>query len=180
MLPTDGGAAVTYVALGDSTVEGIGASADHANYVSRLHARLRERYPRASLANLGVGGATSEDVVAAQVDRAVALRPQLVTLSVGPNDITSGVPVRMYAQNLETILGRLVAETEAVIVVNLLPDLAITPRFRGREMGPVVGRLSRRVQRRADTVGEAPRRCRGGSVRGEPPRSTAPSRAGGG
>jgi lysophospholipase L1-like esterase len=142
MLPTDGGAAVTYVALGDSTVEGIGASADHANYVSRLHARLRERYPRASLANLGVGGATSEDVVAAQVDRAVALRPQLVTLSVGPNDITSGVPVRMYAQNLETILGRLVAETEAVIVVNLLPDLAITPRFRGREMGPVVGRLS--------------------------------------
>jgi hypothetical protein len=42
MLPVDAGAEVMYVALGDSTVEGIGASAPSRNYVSRIHARLRE------------------------------------------------------------------------------------------------------------------------------------------
>ena len=46
-LPADQGAEVVYVALGDSTVEGIGASSNDANYVSRVHARLRTHYPRA-------------------------------------------------------------------------------------------------------------------------------------
>jgi acyl-CoA thioesterase I len=142
MLPADPNAEVVYVALGDSTVQGIGASSREANYVSRLHVRLRERYPNARVENLGVGGATSHDVVEAQLERAVALRPHLVTLSVGPNDITSRVSVKTYAENMEKILGRLADETSAVIVVNLLPDLAVTPRFRRRELAAIVGRLS--------------------------------------
>jgi lysophospholipase L1-like esterase len=142
MLPADPSADVVYVALGDSTVEGIGASSRDTNYVSRLHARLRERYPKARVVNLGVGGATSRDVANRQLERAVGLKPQLLTLSVGPNDITSRVSVKTYADNMETILGRLAKETDAVIVVNLLPDLAVTPRFRRREIASVVGRLS--------------------------------------
>ena len=125
----DCGAPVHYVALGDSTVEGVGASGPDLNYVSRLHARLRARYPNARMTNLGVGGATSADVIAAQLERAIKLRPDVVTLSIGPNDITRGIPVALYEQNLEGILGRLRRETAALIVVNLLPDLAVTPRF---------------------------------------------------
>ena len=41
------------------------------------------------------------------------------------------MPVREYERNVETILGRLTRETSAVVVVNLLPDLAVTPRFHG-------------------------------------------------
>jgi lysophospholipase L1-like esterase len=139
-LPADRNADVLYVALGDSTVEGVGASRPELNYVSRLYARLRETYRQARLENLGVGGATSVDVLARQLDRAVALDPDLVTLSVGPNDITERMPVADYARNVDTILGRLVANTHAVIVVNLLPDLAVTPRFRGHEAEALVGR----------------------------------------
>jgi acyl-CoA thioesterase I len=141
-LPADRNADLLYVALGDSTVEGIGASSPAANYVSRLHARLRERYPRARMTNLGVGGATSLDVLDEQLARAVALQPHLVTLSIGPNDITAKVPVEVYAENLDRILARLASDTRALVVVNLLPDLSVTPRFRGREAAPVVGRLS--------------------------------------
>jgi acyl-CoA thioesterase-1 len=141
-LPADRNADLLYVALGDSTVEGIGASSPAANYVSRLHARLRERYPRARMTNLGVGGATSLDVLDEQLARAVALQPHLVTLSIGPNDITAKVPVQVYAENLDRILARLASDTRALVVVNLLPDLSVTPRFRGREAAPVVGRLS--------------------------------------
>src|SRR2546428_4389215 len=97
-------AAVHYVALGDSTVEGVGASHADLNYVSRLHARLRAIYPNARMTNLGVGGATSADVVTKQLARAIAIQPALVTLSIGPNDITRGVSVGRYEENLDTVL----------------------------------------------------------------------------
>ena len=132
-LPLDHGAPVLYVALGDSTVEGIGATSPSANYVSRLHARLRAVYPRADVVNLGLGGATSADVIADQLERAVLLRPHLVTLSIGPNDVTGRVPVQEYERNVDAIFRRLTQETGAVVVANLLPDLAATPRFRARE-----------------------------------------------
>jgi len=131
-----------YVALGDSTVEGVGATARELNYVSRLHARLRARYPASELANLGVAGATSADVVRGQLDAAIARAPHLVTLSIGPNDITQRVPVEAYERNLETIFGRLRGGTDAVIVASLLPDLGITPRFRDTPERDDVARAS--------------------------------------
>lgn len=135
-------APIHYVALGDSTVEGVGASRPDFNYVSRLHARLRARYPNARVTNLGVGGATSSDVLARQLERAIKRHPDLVTLSIGPNDITAGVPVAQYEHNLDVILGRLRRETTALIVVNLLPDLAVTPRF---AHGPQLDVVSRQT-----------------------------------
>ncbi|HEV8615227.1 MAG TPA: SGNH/GDSL hydrolase family protein [Methylomirabilota bacterium] len=141
-LPADRNAEVHYVAVGDSTVEGVGASSPELTYVARLGARLREVYPRAVTTNLGVGGATSADVLRRQLDRAVALRPALVTMSIGPNDITTGVRVERYERNVEAILRRLDADTTALVVVNLLPDLAITPRFRGKEKEALVGGLT--------------------------------------
>ena len=139
-LPADRSAAVLYVALGDSTVEGVGATSPDRNYVSRLHERLRAVYPSARVVNLGAGGATSADVLLRQLDRAIGLRPHLVTLSIGPNDITTRVPVATYEMNLETILGRLRYETSAVAVVNLIPDLAVTPRFSRSRLREAVGR----------------------------------------
>ena len=139
-LPADRSAAVLYVALGDSTVEGVGATSPDRNYVSRLHERLRAVYPSARVVNLGAGGATSADVLLRQLDRAIGLRPHLVTLSIGPNDITTRVPVATYEMNLETILGRLRYETSAVAVVNLIPDLAVTPHFSRSRLREAVGR----------------------------------------
>ena len=130
---------IHYVALGDSTVEGIGASHSNLNYVSRLHARLRARYPNATVTNLGVGGATSRDVMTRQLDRAIKRRPDLITLSIGPNDITRGIPVAQYQQHMNVILGRLRRETTALIVMNLLPDLTVTPRFATGPRTAVVG-----------------------------------------
>ena len=141
-LPRDHKVSMLYVALGDSTVEGIGATSPATNYVTRLFTRLRVVYPRAGVINLGVSGATSADVVNDQLDRAILMRPKLVTLSVGPNDITGHVPVAEYEANVDTIFRRLVGEIGAVVVVNLLPDMAVTPRFRGREGEREVAKLT--------------------------------------
>ena len=139
-LPKNGTAGLTYVAIGDSTVHGVGANVPERNYVSRLYERLRSVYPEVRMVNLGVGGATGADVVNGQLGRAVALRPDLVTLSIGPNDITKGRDVAEYERDIEMILRTLLGETVAVIVVNLIPDLTVTPRFRGREEAAEVGK----------------------------------------
>jgi len=138
--PDNCNAPIYYVALGDSTVEGVGASKQTLNYVSRLHARLLARYPNSRLKNLGNGGATSGDVVRRQLDPAIRLQPGLVTLSVGPNDITTGVSVDVYEQHIDIIFSRLRHETAALVVVNLLPDLAVTSRFAGGAQVDLVGR----------------------------------------
>ena len=141
-LPSDRDVPVGYVALGDSTVEGIGATSPDKNYVGRIFARFKGEYPAAKVDNLGVAGATSADVVRLQLPKAVALRPTLVTLSVGPNDITQGRDFDDYERNVDTILGTLARETGAVVVVNTLPDLAVSPIFTAEEK-QVVGALSR-------------------------------------
>ena len=141
-LPRDRDVPVGYVALGDSTVEGIGATSPDKNYVGRIFSRLKEKYPAASVQNLGVAGATSADVARAQLPKAVALRPRLVTLSVGPNDVTQGRSIEEYERHVDTILGTLARETDAVVVVNTLPDLAVSPIFKSEEK-PIVGTLAR-------------------------------------
>lgn len=140
LLPEDRGQAIVYVALGDSTVEGVGATRPETTYVSRLHERLRAVYPGARLANLGVAGATSADVVREQLPRAVELEPRLVTVSVGPNDVTAGIPAKEYERNVDRLLATLARRTRTVIVVSLLPDLAVTPRFSGSAAREAVGR----------------------------------------
>ncbi len=141
-LPRDRDVPIGYVALGDSTVAGVGATRPEKNYVGRIFARLKDRYPAAIVHNLGVAGATSADVTRQQLPKAVALRPTLVTLSVGPNDITRGRDIAEYERNVDEILGTLARETEAVVVVNTLPDMAVSPIFTAQEK-QIVGALAR-------------------------------------
>src|SRR5262249_30336582 len=145
---------VSYVALGDSTVEGVGASAARFNYVSRLYERLRAVSPSARLVNLGVGGATADDVRQRQLPQAVRLRPDLVTLSVGPNDITGKRSLADYTRDIDMILRTLTAQTSDVVVVILIPDLGLTPRFRGEEVEHTV---RQRVLVFNDALGSAAR-----------------------
>jgi acyl-CoA thioesterase-1 len=122
-----------YVALGDSTVYGVGATSPDKSYVGQLYQRLRSAYPRARLVNLGEGGATAADVRTEQLARALTLRPQVVTVSVGPNDITQRRTPQEYEEDIEVILTALSRRTRAVVVVNLIPDITVTPRFRRDE-----------------------------------------------
>ena len=140
-LPGDTEAPLHYVALGDSTVAGVGGSSYWLSYPSRLLKRLQTIYPQARLTNLGMGGALAPDVVEFELDRAVALEPQLTTLSIGPNDVTGGEDLDVYRASLVTIFNRLCIETAAVMVVNTIPDMSLATRFSGAEKQRV-GRLA--------------------------------------
>jgi acyl-CoA thioesterase I len=136
-LPSDRRTPLVYVALGDSTVYGLGASSPSTHYVARLFWQLHSEYPLARLANRGACLATTADVLAHQVPAAIIDRPHLVTLSVGPNDLRQGRAPEDFAGRVEVILERLERDTDAAVILNALPDLALSPRFREPERSMV-------------------------------------------
>ncbi|MCA4135548.1 SGNH/GDSL hydrolase family protein [Arthrobacter sp. M4] len=81
-----------YVALGDSFTEGVGdVDPTRPNGVRGWADRVAEQLCRADdglgYANLAIRGRKLRSIVAEQVDAAVALKPTLVTLYAGANDI---------------------------------------------------------------------------------------------
>jgi|SRR5688572_6014222 len=112
---------ITYVALGDST--GIGVGGVRGGYVPVLFRKLEQVRPGSKLHNYSLSGGTTADV-SRQIEKAVAAKPQLITISVGVNDIRRGVSVERFAANYDEILVRLTSETDATVVISNIPDLS--------------------------------------------------------
>ena len=118
---------IVYVALGDSTGSGVGAT--NGGYVARLFRRLSDARLGSELLNLCVSGATTEDVLRGQLQPGVERSPQLVTLGIGINDIGHGFTIERFAKNYEEILSTLKEKTQAEIVVTNIPDISSAPRI---------------------------------------------------
>jgi lysophospholipase L1-like esterase len=138
---------IVYVALGDSTGAGIGAR--DGGYVVRLFKNIEERRPGSKLNNLCVSGATTADVVRAQLDQAVAMNPDLVTVGIGINDIGHGLTLEQFSRNYEQILSMLKEKTSARIVVTNVPDISSAPAIPGpgrNEYQRKIVQFSRRLE----------------------------------
>lgn len=126
----DGEERVRYVALGDSYTIGTGVT-EAERWPNQVAARIEEL---ALAGNLGVNGYTSAELIADELPQLDALRPELVSLLIGVNDVVQGVPDTEYASNVAVILDGLVARVgpDRVICV-ATPDYTRTPR--GAEYG---------------------------------------------
>jgi lysophospholipase L1-like esterase len=79
---------ILYVAIGDSAAQGIGASVPRNSYVGILADHIRSATGRSvRVVNLSVSGATVALAVADQLPRFAGYEPDLVTVSIGANDI---------------------------------------------------------------------------------------------
>jgi lysophospholipase L1-like esterase len=118
------GARLRYVALGDSYT--IGTSVLEAD---RWPNQLVATLPQLQLvANLGVNGFTSRDLIEIELLRLAGLEPDVVTLLIGVNDVVQGVPASAYEGNVVRILDALVDEVGADrILVVTIPDYTVTP-----------------------------------------------------
>lgn len=79
-----------YVAIGDSTVEGLedpGPDGAYVGWADRLAGHLRSVHPDLTYANLAVRGMTAREVRTHQLDRALDLRPDIAVVVAGVNDV---------------------------------------------------------------------------------------------
>ena len=130
-----GGAPAVYVALGASDAVGVGADVpERDGWAPLVHASL----PRGTqMLNLGISGATLEDVLRDEVPPALDARPKWVTLWPGVNDLRAGVALPVFAGQLDQTLGQLTAPRAdspagpPVVLILNIPDLRRLPAFAG-------------------------------------------------
>ncbi|GAC1602602.1 MAG: SGNH/GDSL hydrolase family protein [Acidimicrobiales bacterium] len=108
-----------WVALGDSTAQGIGASERSHGYVLRVLDRLRaQRHPGWQVVNLSRTGARVADVLGDQLAAMAEIRPaDLVTCAVGANDL---LPTR--GRNLVSSMVQLAESLPAGALLATLPQ----------------------------------------------------------
>ncbi|MGQ0431020.1 MAG: SGNH/GDSL hydrolase family protein [Microthrixaceae bacterium] len=141
------GPALRMVWLGDSTAAGVGASSARLAIPRRVAAELDRPV---ELTNLAVSGARVRDVVDDQLPRLDALRPDVVLVSIGANDVTHLTSRADFRRTYERMLTAI--PDDALIVLLGVPDMGAPTRLaqplraiaglRGRQLDEVVRTLA--------------------------------------
>ncbi|HVE70775.1 MAG TPA: SGNH/GDSL hydrolase family protein [Thermoanaerobaculia bacterium] len=122
------GQPLTYVVMGDSTAAGVGGSYESGIAVST--AKELGRRHIVTMTNVGVSGARMSDVRRLQLPRVTPLRPDLVLLSAGANDVTHLTGIDGMRTDLRAIVTALTeANPDVRIVITGSPDMGSPPRI---------------------------------------------------
>lgn len=147
-----------YVALGDSFTEGIGdpeprSPGGNRGWADRVAEVLAEQTDDFAYANLAVRGKLIRQIVDDQIEPALALHPDLITLSAGGNDvIRPGTDPDAIAALFDTAIARLSVEG-ATIVIFTGVDVGFSPVFRGiRGKVAIYNENLRRIAKRYDCI----------------------------
>jgi len=117
-----------YVAMGDSFTEGFGDSVDgfaKLGVADRLAAALRQSNPYLRYTNLAVVGLTVAEIREQQLEPALRLKPDLVSVVAGANDILTG---RFSATRWEeefALMFEALTQTGAAVITANLPDFPV-------------------------------------------------------
>ncbi len=144
-----------YVALGDSQTEGLWDGNDSdgiAGFADRLASMLDELQSGLQYANLAIRGRRIRDVLDDQLPVAVAMRPDLISVCVGMNDITR--PGTLFGRALADLdlLHERLARSGATVVTTTFPDISrIVPI--GRVLTSRMLRMNQSIAAAADRYG---------------------------
>ena len=129
-----------YVAIGDSFTEGIGdpepgSPGGNRGWADRVAEVLSTGTEDFAYANLAIRGRLLQQILDEQIEPALELKPDLISISAGGNDIIRpGTDPDEIAARFETGLSRLVSDGATVVMFNG-PDIGQTPvlsRVRGK------------------------------------------------
>lgn len=142
-----------YVAIGDSQTEGLWDGDDSGGlrgFADRFAAIVDSHYPGLMYANLAVRGRRIRDLLDDQLPPALAMRPDLITVCIGMNDVTRPGPYFDRAlADLDDLHSKL-ADSGATVATTTFPDLA--------QIVPVGRILASRVTRINEAIAAAAKR----------------------
>jgi len=129
-----------YVAIGDSFTEGIGdpeadSPGGNRGWADRVAEVLGSRKDDFAYANLAIRGRLLNQIAEEQLQPALELKPDLISVSAGGNDIIRpGSDPDEVASRVDELVGKLVSDG-ATVVLFTGPDIGMTPvlnRMRGK------------------------------------------------
>lgn len=145
-----------YVAIGDSTVEGIGASHSSKSFPALVFQKIKKDKKEAVFYNLGKGGAKVRDVVESQLARTIELKPNLITISVGGNDLHRRTKLKHFEKDFLHLIKTLKEKTDAEIIISNIPDVSLLPslsifvkylsKFMTRRLNRVINRYAKQFK----------------------------------
>jgi lysophospholipase L1-like esterase len=147
-----------YVAIGDSSTEGLddgnadGSYRGWANRLAERIARTQEKDGGLLYANLGIRGKKTREIREQQLQPALAMRPDLVTLFSGTNDVVSrSFDADAVAADLESMMTA-IRGSGAVLLTFTMPDLVPVMPL-ARRLTPRLERLNAAIRRAAAEAG---------------------------
>jgi lysophospholipase L1-like esterase len=114
---------IKYTALGDSLSAGVGSTDIKQTFVYQYALKLSKQYKTVGVLNLSEPGAVADDVINDQISLTIKEQPDVVTLLIGTNDIHNKVTVYSFQTNYQTILTKIINNTNAKIDVINIPYL---------------------------------------------------------
>ncbi len=142
---------LVYLALGDSYTIGTGASHESHNYPSLLAARLEDATSReVRLVNPAVNGFTTIDLLANEIGFINELKPDIVSVLIGVNDLVRARSVDAYRESLIEIYDTIVSlhlPSGRTVAISI-PDWSVVPA--ARDYGD-----PRRIREQTDAFNDA-------------------------
>lgn len=119
-----------FLAVGDDSVLGAGATDPSRSFAARLHGRLARFTPGVAFERVAAPGLTAKQLVERMLGRGADPAPAVATLAIGSGDLLRGTSPEEFEHEVGILVAMLV-RMSPLVVVHLMPDLALTPNIRG-------------------------------------------------
>ncbi len=123
------GKPLRYAVVGDSTA--VGQGGDYAQGIAVLTAQhIASKSYEVSYQNFAVSGARVNDVLTKQLSQVTAIKPDVVLIAIGANDVTHLTKMKPIEEGMQQIVAKLVELNPNVkIIITGSPQMGSVPRF---------------------------------------------------
>ncbi len=122
------GKKLTYLVMGDSTSAGQGA--EYEKGIAVLTAQHLAKTYRVTMINTSISGAVTKELLTDQISILKEIKPDVVLLSIGANDVTHTTNVKSLEKDLSEVIDRLIAHNcDVKIILTGSPDMGAIEKF---------------------------------------------------